>query len=320
VYKFEPILKQVIWGGERIAAFKRLDTEMKEVGESWELSSVPGNLSVVAEGPDKGLDIVQLLRKYRDRLVGYDNYVRYGDMFPLLIKFIDAHRALSVQVHPDDVLAKERHGTWGKSEMWYVIDADREAKICAGLSQSVTKEDYVRMVAEGTIEEVLHYERAHTGDVYFLPAGRVHSLGAGCLVAEIQQTSDITYRIFDYNRRDNNGNLRELHTELAEEAIDYQVLTNAKVMYESRMNEPVPLVEDAHFVTSLYELTEPMECDYSELDSFIVYVGLEGEIQLVDDEGRMMTLRAGEVVLVPASTQTVVLLPEGKGKLLEVFA
>ena len=321
MYKFQPILKQLIWGGERILSFKQISSYLHQVGESWELSAVPGNLSVVAEGPERGLTIVELIEKHRERLVGGDNYERFGTTFPLLIKFIDAQRDLSIQVHPNDTLARQRHGTNGKSEMWYVIDAERGARLCPGLAWTITKDEYVKMVNDGTFTHALHYDEVRPGDVYYMPAGRVHCIGAGCFVAEIQQTSDVTYRIFDYNRRDAEGRMRELHTRQAMDAIDYEVHKEYRIPYARTANEAVPLVECPYFTTSLYDLTEPMECDYSELDSFIVYICVAGRALLVDNAtGQTMPIRMGETVLVPASTALISIVPEGKVKLLEVFA
>lgn len=319
MYKFEPILKQVIWGGSRIVTDKQLATDMQHVGESWEVSGMPGNVSVVAEGPEKGTTLVDLIERHRDRLVGKDNYRRCGTDFPLLVKFIDAHQDLSVQVHPDDALAQQRHGTRGKTEMWYVVDAAEGARLCSGLSQKMTKDDYVRRVAQGTIVDALHYESVSAGDVFFLPAGRVHCIGAGCLVAEIQEASDITYRIYDYDRRDKEGNARELHTELAKDAIDYKVQKDYKTHYRHKLNEPVSLVDSPCFSASLYALTEPMECDYSELDSFVIYMCVEGAASLVASDGGAVDIRSCETVLVPAHTDAVTIFPKGKVKLLEVF-
>lgn len=319
MYKFEPILKQVIWGGSRIVADKQLATHMHHVGESWEVSGMPGNVSIVAEGPEKGSTLVELIERYRDRLVGKESYRRYGTDFPLLVKFIDAHQDLSVQVHPDDALALQRHGTRGKSEMWYVVDAAEGARLCSGWSREMTEDDYLSRVARGTIVDALHYERVSAGDVFFLPAGRVHCIGAGCLIAEIQEASDITYRIYDYDRRDSGGNARELHTGLAKDAIDYRVEKDYKTRYRHKLNEPVSLVDCPCFSTSLYELTEPMECDYSELDSFVIYMCVEGEASLVASDGSAVDIRSCETVLVPAHTDAVTIFPKGKATLLEVF-
>lgn len=319
MYKFEPILKSTIWGGNRITAFKQMASAGQPIGESWELSAVPGELSVVSQGADKGLTIVELIDKYRDRLLGHDNYCRYGNQFPLLVKFIDAEADLSVQVHPDDALAMQRHGTSGKTEMWYVIDATPDTKLCAGFSHRITPAEYRKMVVDGSLEQALHYEAVSAGDVFYLPAGRVHSIGAGCFIAEIQQTSDVTYRIFDYNRRDNQGNLRQLHVEEAEAAIDYRPTKDAKTHYRRKKDCPVQLVSSPYFTTSLYELTEPMECDYTELDSFVIYICTQGAAHLVADGTEMVTIQAGETVLIPASTGTVTILPNPKTSILEVF-
>lgn len=319
MYKFHPILKSVIWGGERIVPYKQMISEVHDVGESWEISSIHGNLSVVSDGPDKGLTIVELIDKYRDRLVGKDNYLRHGNTFPLLVKFIDAHQDLSVQVHPSDGLAMQRHGCNGKTEMWYVVEADENARLCSGLAHGINKHEYIHRVESGSIEAVLHYENVKVGDVFFLPAGRVHSLGAGCLVAEIQQSSDITYRIYDYNRKDKDGKQRELHIDLSKDAIDYDAPSVYKTHYKSRLNEPVSLVSCPYFTTSLYELTESMECDYSELDSFLIYVCVAGAAQLMDSVGHVLHVHEGESVLVPAYTDSVIIMPESSVKLLEVF-
>ena len=320
MYKFQPIFKQLIWGGSRILSFKQVSSHLHEVGESWELSAVPGNLSVVADGPEQGMTIVELVEKYRERLVGHANYVRHGNSFPLLIKFIDAQRDLSIQVHPNDTLARQRHGTNGKSEMWYIIDAERGARLCPGLSQSLTQDEYMRRISEGTFTDVLHYDEVRPGDVYYMPAGRIHSIGAGCFIAEIQQTSDITYRIFDYNRRDAAGNMRELHTRMAKDAIDYKVHKEYRIPYTRTTNEVVPMVKCPYFTTSICDLTAPIERDYSALDSFIIYVCVAGRALLVDNTTQQTTpIRMGETVLVPAETKTVSIIPDDKVKLLEVF-
>ena len=319
MYKFQPILKPLIWGGERIVSFKQIESDLHGVGESWELSAVPGNLSVVSEGADKGLTIVELIDKYRDLLMGRENYARYGNTFPLLIKFIDACQDLSVQVHPDDELAMKRHNSFGKTEMWYVVETSEDAHLSAGWSKEVTKEEYVKSVEDGTVEGLLNTVGTKPGDVFFLPAGRVHALGAGCFIAEVQETSNVTYRIYDYNRRDAEGNLRELHTEEAVDAIDYTYEKEYKTLYTPSLNEPVQLVSCSHFTTSLYDLTESMECDYSELDSFVIYICVGGAAKLVDDNGVTMGIRAGETVLVPASVKNVAIQPEAGVKLMEVF-
>jgi mannose-6-phosphate isomerase len=319
--KFDTLLKQTLWGGDKIAAFKRLDNAPANVGESWEISAVENSESVVANGPDKGLTLTEMVRKYGADLVGEANYARFGVKFPLLIKFIDARLDLSIQVHPGDELARKRHNSFGKNEMWYVIDTEPHARLIAGFATHITPKEYKELVHDGTFADVLHANAVVPGDVFYIPAGRVHGIGAGTFVAEIQQTSDITYRIFDYNRRDKEGKLRELHTNLALEAINFDdVQDDFFTHYEPEVNEPVSLVESPYFTTFLYDMTEEINCDYSELDSFVIFICCEGACQLKDDSGNTVSLRSGETILFPATTQEVTILPEGgKVKLLETY-
>lgn len=320
--KFQPILKQTLWGGERIVPFKRLHSSLTSVGESWELSGVKGNESVVAEGEYKGRSLAELVRQYKGTLVGEDNYARFGDTFPLLVKFIDARQDLSIQVHPNDEMAAREHGSMGKSEMWYVMNAEDGARLRCGFSGQITPEEYESRVADSTITEVLREYEVHPGDVFYLPAGRVHSLGAGTMVAEIQQTSDVTYRIFDFNRRDDRGNLRELHTALAAKAIDYTLLDDYRTHYEPQADAPVELVSSPYFTTTLYTLESELLCDYSDLDSFVIYVCLEGQCHIVADGGEAVSLVAGETLLLPASVQEVKIVPDGEScgvKFLETY-
>ncbi len=318
--KFEPILKQILWGGDKIIPFKHLNSELTGVGESWELSGVENNESVVANGPDKGLTLPEMVRKYREELVGEGNYARFGSKFPLLIKFIDAREDLSIQVHPNDDLAKKRHNSMGKTEMWYVVGASEGAKLRSGFSEQITPKEYKERVYNHTITEVLQEYDIHPGDVFFLPAGRVHSIGAGAFIAEIQQTSDITYRIYDFNRKDAQGKSRELHTDLAREAINYEVLDDYRTDYEAVKDEPVELVACPYFTTSLYDMTEEISCDYSELDSFVILICVEGSCMLKDNEGNEISLRSGETVLLPASTQEITITPDAGGvKVLETY-
>lgn len=315
--KFDPILKQTLWGGDKINDYKHLNNSLTHIGESWEISGVPGHESVVANGPWKGTALPALIDRLGADLVGRNNYERFGTLFPLLVKFIDARLDLSIQVHPDDRLAHERHGCPGKNEMWYVIAAEPGAQLCAGLSHPISPEEYERRIADGSIEDVLCFHKLRAGDVFHIPAGRVHSIGAGAFIAEIQQTSDITYRIYDYNRRDDNGRLRELHTEWARDAIDYTVQADYRTHYTPHTNEPVELVSSPHFTTSLYDLTEDMHCDYSELDTFIIYICTKGAATLCDDAGSELAISQGETVLIPACTRSVHIRPDGHVCLLE---
>ena len=309
MYKFVPILKSVLWGGERICAYKQIVSDRTQIGESWELSGVEGCESVVAEGPDAGMRLSELVAREGSALVGAANYARFGNEFPLLVKFIDAKQDLSIQVHPDDELAGRRHGAKGKTEMWYVIDADAEARLRCGFSERMTPSEYAECVERHTLTDRLADYPIRRGDVFFLPAGCVHTICAGSFIAEIQQTSDITYRIYDYNRRDAQGRLRELHTELAKEAIDYEPRSGYPVPYESRENVPVELVRCPYFSTSVAVLTAPYRFDLANLDSFLVVVCTEGRGVLYDDAGRACPLHQGETVLVPARVQSLTAEP-----------
>ena len=319
--KFQPILKSTIWGGEKIIPFKHLDCQQAQVGESWEISDVPGDESVVANGADAGKNLTQMVNEYKGALVGEANYTRFNGKFPLLIKFIDAQDDLSIQVHPDDELAMKRHNSMGKTEMWYVIDnANGKAHLRSGLSKQITPDEYAAMIADNTICDALADYAVKPGDVFFLPAGRIHSIGAGCFIAEIQQTSNITYRIYDFNRKDANGKTRELHTDLAREAINYEVLDDYRTKYEPLKDEPVELVACPYFTTSLYDMTEEISCDYSELDSFVIFICMEGSCKMVDNEGNELTVNAGESILLPATTQDITITPESANvKLLETY-
>lgn len=317
IFTFEPILKQTIWGGDKIAAMKNINCRKGHIGESWDISGIEGSESTVNSGKYKGRRLNSLVAEMKGRLVGEDNYRRFGDRFPLLIKFIDAHRDLSVQVHPDDDTAR-RHGyESGKTEMWYMMDSEPGARIMTGLRKMITPEEYKKMVADNTICDAIMEYKVSEGDCFFIPAGRIHSTGKGCFFAEIQQTSDVTYRIYDYNRKDSNGKCRELHTEKAAEAIDYKVADTYKTEYRIIKNEGVQLVNCPHFCTAVYDLDEPMTLDYSELDSFVILIGLNGEATVTDNEGHETILRKGNSILIPASTDSVSIV--GTVKFLETY-
>ena len=315
--KFEPLLKSTIWGGEKIIPFKQIRSSQTQVGESWELSGVPGCETVVSEGEHQGKPLNQLVSEERERLLGADNYRRFGNEFPLLIKFIDAKRDLSIQVHPNEETAHKLGKEHGKTEMWYVLESDKGAHLYNGLKKQITPEEYKHMVEDDTICEALARYEVSEGDVFFIPAGRIHSIGKGCFVAEIQQTSDVTYRIYDFKRKDKDGHYRELHTKGAALSIDYQVMPDYRTHYVTKKNEGVQVVSCPYFTTAVYDLDEPMTLDYSELDSFVVLIGVKGAATLVDDEGNATSLRAGETVLVPATTKEIRV--EGKIKLLETY-
>lgn len=316
IIKFRPILKQVLWGGNKIIPFKQLDADMEQVGESWEVSGVEDNESIVANGQYEGMKLNDLVALLKGDLVGKENYERFGNEFPLLIKFIDASKQLSIQVHPNDEQAKAKGLKRGKTEMWYVMESAPDATLLSGLKRAITPEEYKAMVENDTITDALCEYRVGEGDVFYLPAGRIHSIGAGTFLAEIQETSDVTYRIYDFKRKDKDGNYRQLHTEAAAECIDYSVESDYRTKYEARKNEGVELAQCAHFTTSVYDLDEPMLLDYSELDSFVVLIALSGECTLSTGDTETQ-LRAGETVLLPATTQT--LSVSGTVKFLETF-
>jgi mannose-6-phosphate isomerase len=317
--KFKPILKEVIWGGSDICPFKGISPVQKGIGESWEVSHVDGNYSVVANGSLEGTNLDELIKTYGAKLLGQKVMERFGDTFPLLIKFIDAQDDLSIQVHPDDELAKKRHNSFGKTEMWYVVKAADGAKLYSGFSEQINPDEYVKRVGNNTIMDVLKRYDVKAGDVFFLPAGRVHAIGAGCFIAEIQQTSNITYRIYDYDRKGADGKGRELHTELAKDAIDYTVFDDYRTNYTEKKDEVVSLADCKYFTTNLLELTKDMSRDLANLDSFVIYICMQGEVTLSDDKGNRLTVRQGETVLLPATTQNVTLEPSENSKLLETY-
>ena len=317
LFKFEPLLKQTIWGGNKIVAFKHIQSDMENVGESWEVSGVPGDESVVANGECKGKTLNEVLAEMKQKLVGEENYKRFGDRFPLLIKFIDARQDLSIQVQPDDETAHRQGKAMGKTEMWYVMDSDEDASLKVGLKKKITPEEYARMVEDDTICDALGNYKVKSGDCFFIPAGRIHAICSGSFIAEIQQTSDVTYRIYDYKRKDKNGNYRELHTKEAAEAIDYTVLDDYRTEYTPVKNEATQLVSCPLFTTAVYDLTEPMTLDYSELDSFVILIALKGEGSILTSSGNSYSFREGESILLPATTEMVKV--EGNIKFLETF-
>lgn len=315
--KFKPLLMQTLWGGDKIIPFKKLTDNLTQVGESWEISGVKGNETVVSEGEFKGKKLNELVEELKGKLVGEANYERFGNDFPLLIKFIDARQELSIQVHPTDELARKRGKLRGKTEMWYIMTSDENARLRAGMKEKITPEQYKAMVANDTITDAIAEYQVKEGDCFFLPAGRIHSIGTGCFLAEIQQTSDVTYRIYDFKRKDKDGNYRELHTEEAAECIDYNVESDYRTTYTPAKNQGVSLVQCPYFNTAVYDLDEPMTLDYSELDSFVILIGLKGSGEITDNEGNTTTLREGETILFPATTREVKV--SGTVKFLETY-
>lgn len=318
--KFEPILKDKIWGGTRMKTILNKDiSDANQCGESWEISGLVGDESMIVNGFLAENNLNELLEIYMTELVGEKNYEQYGLGFPLLIKFIDAQDNLSVQVHPDDELAQRKYGQNGKTEMWHVIASEPGGGLYVGFNKTVTKSQFENAIEEGTVADMLQFYPVKPGDTFMIPAGTVHAIGKGVLLAEIQQPSDITFRVFDWNRTDDEGNPRELHVEEALEAIHFDEQTqDFKVQYQPTLNKTVKLVRSEFFNTNLLEFDQPLGKSFTEIDSFVIYICLDGQILLACGDKRER-LETGEVVLIPADIEEIQLLPARKSKVLEVY-
>ncbi len=313
--KFIPQLKEKVWGGSKLASSLNKGTS-KSIGESWEISAVTGHVSVVANGAWKDSYLDALIHDFPKEILGSSVFEQYGAQFPLLFKFIDAKEDLSVQVHPNDEVAKRRHQSFGKTEMWYILQADRDSRLILGFENKVNKETYLEHLSEGKLLDMLHEEPVTRGDAFYLAPGTVHAIGGGILLAEIQQTSNITYRIYDWDRPDINGEFRELHTQEALDVIDFAPST-AKLDYKSFTNQNNLICESPYFVTSEIRLTKPMVKDYKNLDSFVVYMCVDGSMKITTKDADV-SLQKGETVLLPAAIKEVVLTSEN-ATILEVF-
>lgn len=317
--KFKTIYKDKIWGGNKINTILEKDfAPLPNCGETWELSGYGDEVSVVQEGALKGKALTALIEDFQEQLVGKKVYEKFGNEFPLLIKFIDANADLSIQVHPDDALAKARHDGFGKTEMWYILQADEDATLISGFNQKIDKTTYLNHFNNGTLDEVLNREEVSAGDVFFIPAGRVHTIGKGILLAEIQQTSDTTYRIYDFDRVDAEGNKRELHVEEAVDAIDYNFYENIKTNYTNKGNQAVNLADCNYFTTNKIVGDQQISRNYKGLDSFVIYICIEGSFNLAYDKTEI-NVQKGEVVLLPAAIKNVILTPSPETAVLEVY-
>ena len=317
--RFRPVLKETMWGGNALKErFRKKAAAGALIGESWEITGMTDDSSLVANGYLKGNTLEEIAEVYMDELLGESVYDRYGTEFPLLIKIIDANDRLSIQVHPDDRLAEERHHAWGKTEMWYVIDAKPGAVIYTGFRKKITKEEYLERLAAKNLEDIINDTPVRAGDAFFIPAGMVHAIGAGVLLAEIQQTSDVTYRIFDWDRTDASGQPREMHTALALDAINFNLDTNNLVRKEPELNKTVKLIESQYFNTGIIRFDSPIIKDYSLTDSFVIYMCTES-MAVIECFGHREEIRAGETLLIPASAESVIIIPRGTATLLEVF-
>ena len=317
--KFTPLFKEKVWGGQKIQTDLGLNfSPLPNCGEAWVLSGVPGSQTVVSNGFLRGNELNELVEIYMDDLVGEKAFDRNKDQFPILIKFIDSNDWLSIQVHPDDALAAKRKIGNGKTEMWYIMDADKGAELISGFDQEVNQKRYLDHLNQKRLKKILNVEQVHRGDVFFIPAGRVHALGPGILLAEIQQTSDTTYRIYDWDRVDSEGKSRELHTEEALEAFDFKVQDSYRTLYPKIENETAGLVSCHAFTTNILTFTKPLEKELTYLDSFIIYLCVEGSCKIQGGEYEEL-LTKGEVVLIPAIQEKLQLDPASSCKLLEIY-
>ncbi|GAB4156988.1 MAG: class I mannose-6-phosphate isomerase [Winogradskyella sp.] len=314
--KFHPILKDKIWGGEKLNKQLKKPSSSKNLGESWEISTIPGDVSVVANGFLKGQSLQELIENYSLAILGNKNLKRFGENFPLLIKFIDAKEDLSIQLHPDDKLAKARHKSFGKTEMWYVMQADDDANLIVGFNREMDKDTYLRHLEEKTLTKVLNFDNVKEGDTYFIEAGRVHAIGAGVMLAEIQQTSDITYRVYDWDRVDEAGNKRELHNDIAIDAFKFDLKDNYKVSYDKEKNVSNKMVNCPFFTTNYLDLDTYVSLKNNH-DSFVIYICVDGEAEVVTENSKEF-ISKGETIIIPACIKDYS-LKTVSAKLLEVY-
>lgn len=316
--KFQPIYKHKLWGGEKLKTELGKNFTDQNIGESWEISDVKNDENKVLEGPLKGFTLKQLIKQYESDFLGQSVYNNFGNDFPLLIKFIDAKTPLSIQVHPSNAISQKRHNSFGKNEMWYVMQAEKESELIVGFKKEITSNEYETHLKDNTILEVMHHELVSKGDAFHIPTGLVHAIGSGVLLTEIQQTSDITYRIYDYDRiEESTGLKRELHTELAKDVIDFSVHKKYKTNYKTVKNESNTLVHSPYFKTNFLQVEGDLKKDYSSLDSFIIYICVDGSMTIAW-ENETFTLKKGETILLPATIQNIS-LSSRDCQLLEVY-
>ena len=309
-FLFHPNLHTVVWGGHQLQPYKGLEPTDEPIGESWEVSAVPSSTSIISNGSFAGRDIISVISEYPEDILGKAVNEKYHGQLPLLVKFIDAERDLSIQVHPNDEMAQREHGKMGKSEMWYVIKADAGSHLYAGFKQEITPEEYQQRIADGTIVDVLADHQVKAGDVFYLPAGRIHAICGGILLAEVQQSSDVTYRIYDYNRPGMDGKPRQLHTELAAQALDYHVEENYRTEYVDNTNKAIQIIDSPYFDVRVMEISKPFHRDLRKYDSFIISMCIEGDCKLcVRSTGDEILLRQGSSTLIPAAIADYDVLP-----------
>ena len=317
--KFEPILKEKIWGGDTLQRnFGKNAGNNKKIGESWEISGLHGDISIVSNGFLAGNNLEELIEVYMGDITGDKVYDSFGIEFPLLVKLIDAREVLSIQVHPGNEIARKRHNAYGKTEMWFILEALSDSIIYNGFSKTINKELYLEYINNNQIQKILNTENVKSGESYLIPAGMVHSIGAGIVLAEIQQTSDITYRIFDWNRNGTDGLPRELNTDLAIDAIDFSESIKTKIQKEARLNSTEKLVACDYFNTDIILFNKPLAKDYNLIDSFVIYICTDGEF-IINWDDKKEVVKKGETILLPAMIKEVILEPKGEAKTLEIF-
>lgn len=315
--KFQPILKEKIWGGTKLNSILNKNSTSKRLGESWEISDVENSISIISNGELKGTSLKALLKAFKSDLIGKKNYKVFGDAFPLLIKYIDAKENLSVQLHPNDELAAKRHNSFGKTEMWYVMQADKDAELIIGFNKKTNQKEYLQHLKTKTLTKILHTEQVKEGDAYFIEVGRVHAIGAGVLLAEIQQTSDITYRVYDWDRKDDSGNSRTLHNDLAIDAINFEMKNDFKVNYSHTPNLSNHMVSCPYFTTNIIPIEDKEIIKTNTFDSFIIYMCVDGEAEFNTEIG-LENIKQGETILLPAKIKCFKISAK-KAKLLEVY-
>jgi mannose-6-phosphate isomerase len=317
--KFKPIPREMVWGGNKLhKLFNKNFPPGIKIGESWEISSVKDKISIVSNGHLANNNLEELIEVYMGDLVGDKVFDKFGTTFPLLVKLIDASQDLSIQVHPDDELALRRHDSQGKTEMWYVLDAERDATLITGFSRGITPAVFMETLQSKRLSEVLNEESVSAGDTFFIPAGRIHAIRAGIVLAEIQQTSDITYRVYDYDRTGDDGKPRELHVDLALDAIDFNAADNYKTIVAEEKNVPVLLADCRYFTTNRLDIDNKITLDYNLINSFVIYICTDGRFTLGWEKGKI-DVQKGETVLIPAMIEEVTLSPDAQAGLLEVY-
>jgi mannose-6-phosphate isomerase len=317
--KFNPISKYRIWGGDKLNTELNKNFNAENIGESWEISDVAGDETKTANGPLIGKTLKELISEYKGDFVGNAVYEKFGNEFPLLIKFIDAKTLLSIQVHPSDEIAKIRHQSFGKNEMWYVMQADENAELIVGFDSELNQTTYQEYLNSNTVLDLMHHEKVKKGDTFYIPTGRVHAIGAGVLLAEIQQTSDITYRIYDYDRVDTQtGKKRDLHNDLALDVIDFEVHDKYKTDYSKDLNTANKLVHSPYFISNYLKVKGSLHKDYATIDSFVIYICVSGLIKIVENEATYI-LKKGETILIPASIKSIELIAEDESEVIEVY-